>query len=96
MPETSRFVTEAVTVRSPGAVLVSDLSLSELLGVTGPSGSGKSSLIHVLAGLATPYAGRRYLGDRPVSPHSGVALGLILQHHHLPGMLTSHEAVSLP
>ncbi|MGH2910164.1 MAG: ATP-binding cassette domain-containing protein, partial [Solirubrobacteraceae bacterium] len=100
MPEASRFAIEAVTVRNTETALVSDLSLSvgcgEVLGITGPSGSGKSSLIHVLAGLATPYAGRVLLGNRPVAPPSGAALGLILQHHHLPGMLTAHEAVSLP
>jgi oligopeptide/dipeptide ABC transporter ATP-binding protein len=31
-----------------------------------------------------------------VAPRGGAALGLILQHHHLPAMLTAHEAVSLP
>ena len=100
MPETSDFVIEAVTVRNAASVLVDDLSLSigrgEVLGITGPSGSGKSSLIHVLAGLAAPSAGRLLLGDRPVALWSDAALGLILQHHHLPGMLTAYEAVSLP
>jgi len=100
MRETSRFVIEDLTVRNADAVLVSDLSLrierGEVLGVTGRSGTGKSSLIHVFAGLATPYSGRVLHADRPVTPRGGAALGLILQHHHLPGMLTAHEAVSLP
>jgi ABC-type lipoprotein export system ATPase subunit len=81
-------------------VLVSDLSVSigcgEVLGITGPSGTGKTTLIHVLAGLAAPYSGRVLHADRPVAPRGGAAVGLILQHHHLPGMLTAHEAVSLP
>ena len=100
MLETSHFVVEDVTVCSADTVLVSDLSLSigrgEVLGITGPSGTGKSSLIHVLAGLAAPHSGRVLHADRPVAPHGGAALGLILQHHHLPGFLTAHEAVSLP
>jgi ABC-type lipoprotein export system ATPase subunit len=94
MIEPSRFVVEDVTVRNADTVLVSNLSLSigggEVLAIAGPSGTGKSSLIHVLAGLAAPYSGRVLHADRPM------ALGLILQHHHLPGILTAHEAVSLP
>ncbi len=99
MPEASRFVIEDLTVRDPDTVFVSDLSISlgsgEVLGITGASGTGKSSLIYVLAGLAAPHSGYVHYADRPVAP-GGAELGLILQHHHLPGMLTAHEAVSLP
>jgi putative ABC transport system ATP-binding protein len=93
-------VIEGVTVRTADAVIISDLSLSigsgEVLAITGSSGAGKSSLIGVLAGLAAPHAGRVLHAERPVVPHGDAAPGLILQHHHLPGMLTAHEAVSLP
>jgi putative ABC transport system ATP-binding protein len=98
--ETSRLVVEAVTIRNADTVLISDLSLSirdgDVLAITGPSGTGKSSLIHVLAGLAAPNSGRVLHDGRPVAPHGDAAPGLILQHHHLPGMLSAHEVVSLP
>jgi ABC-type multidrug transport system ATPase subunit len=103
MGDTSRFVIEDVTVRDPDTVFVSDLSVSigpgEVLGITGASGTGKSSLVYVLAGLAAPHTGRVHYADRPVAggwAGGGAAMGLILQHHHLPGILTAHEAVSLP
>ena len=100
MLETPHFVIENVTVCNGDTAVVRNLSLSigsgGLLGITGTSGTGKTSLIHVLAGLAAPHSGRVLHAGRPVTPHGDAALGLILQHHHLPGMLTAHEAVSLP
>ncbi len=100
MVEAPSFVIEGVTVRNADTVLVGDLTLSvgpgEVFAITGPSGTGKSSLIHVLAGLAAPYAGRVLHDERPVGPRGDAARGLILQHHHLPGMLSAHEVVSLP
>ena len=100
MNEASRLVIENLTVRSADSVLVADLSVSvapgEVLGITGASGTGKSSLIHVLAGLAPPSDGRVRHLDHSGAPRDGAALGLILQHHHLPAMLTAHEVVGLP
>src|SRR6204780_1767441 len=34
--------------------------------VMGPSGSGKSSLMHCMAGLDTPTSGRTFVGDREI------------------------------
>src|SRR6202012_2184759 len=101
MREPSRFVLEDLTVCNADTVLVSDLSLNieagEALGITGRAGTGKSSLIHVLAGLSAPDSGRVLHDGRPVAQDgSGEACGLCLSHHHLPGVLTAHEVVSLP
>ncbi len=100
MVETPRLIVESVTVSNADSVLVSDLSLSigggDVLAITGPSGTGKSSLIHVLSGLAAPSSGRVLHDGRPVAPHGDASLGLILQHHHLPAILSAREVVSLP
>ena len=100
MLDAPQLVIENLTVCNGDTAVVRNLALSigcgELLGITGTSGTGKTTLIHVLAGLAAPHSGRVLHADRPVTPHGSAALGLILQHHHLPGMLTAHEAVSLP
>ncbi|MGI8880696.1 MAG: ABC transporter ATP-binding protein [Jatrophihabitans sp.] len=59
------------------------------LAVTGPSGSGKSSLLALLAGLETPDEGtvRREPPD--------AVLGLVLQAYGLVGLLTGAENVEI-
>jgi ABC-type lipoprotein export system ATPase subunit len=66
-----------------------DVRAGELLAVTGPSGSGKSSLLAILAGLESPHAG---------SVHSTVApteVGLVLQAYGLVNLLTATENVEV-
>lgn len=77
----------------------------EVLAVLGPSGSGKSSLLRVLAGLETASAGRALvLGEElgRLRPGARAAfrarhLGLVDQHHEraLPPALTCADAVAL-
>jgi signal transduction histidine kinase len=60
-----------------------DVSPGEVVGLAGRSGSGKSVLISVLAGLYTPSSGDVYFDGRRVSafrPHAMRALGIEVIH----------------
>jgi len=68
----------------------------EMLAVTGPSGSGKSSLLAILAGLAVPDAGEVLLDGVPLEPGTDTGFGLVLQGYGLVFVLTAAENVEVP
>jgi putative ABC transport system ATP-binding protein len=84
---------------------VHDVSLTvgdhQFIGILGPSGSGKSSLLYLLSGLRKPTAGEIYLDDRAygrMSDRERVALrrtefGFVFQQHFLINYLTALENV---
>jgi putative ABC transport system ATP-binding protein len=71
----------------------------EFIGVEGPSGSGKSSLLYLLSGLKTPtagtvaYRGRAYteMSDRERSAIRRTRFGFVFQQPYLLGYLTVLE-----
>jgi putative ABC transport system ATP-binding protein len=71
------------------------------IGILGPSGSGKSSLLYLLSGLRKPTRGEVYLDDRAygkISERERVALrrvefGFVFQQHFLINYLTALENV---
>jgi NitT/TauT family transport system ATP-binding protein len=83
---TDKILLEVVGVRQsfarPGApelVVLDDVHLQlhegEILGLLGRSGSGKSSLLRIIAGLTQPVAGSvRHAGKPVLGSHDGVAL----------------------
>jgi putative ABC transport system ATP-binding protein len=86
---------ESVCYRRSGRVILDgvDLSVSpgDSLAVVGPSGSGKSSLLAVLAGLERPDSGRVLR-----TPADGLRTGLVLQGYGLVSVLTAAENVEVP
>jgi putative ABC transport system ATP-binding protein len=73
----------------------------QFVGILGPSGSGKSSLLYLLSGLRQPTQGEIYLDDRAygrMSNRERVALrrsefGFVFQQHFLINYLTALENV---
>ncbi|MEU3609053.1 ABC transporter ATP-binding protein [Streptomyces sp. NPDC035033] len=86
----------SVSKTYPGGVAaVRDVSLAvgrgELLAVVGPSGSGKSSMLHLMGSLDVPTSGRvlvdghdvARLSDREVSALRATRIGFVFQQFHL-------------
>ncbi|MEO3474860.1 ABC transporter ATP-binding protein [Roseomonas sp. CAU 1739] len=102
-------VAEGVTRTLPeGVTLVSEIDLTvergEFVAITGPSGSGKSSLLYLLGLLDRPSAGRVLLEghDTASLPPSDLAalrlarLGFVFQFHFLLPEFTALDNVLIP
>jgi lipoprotein-releasing system ATP-binding protein len=89
-------------------VVFQDLDLvvekGEMLAVVGPSGIGKSTLLHLLGGLDRPDSGRIRVADQDLSALSADQLarfrnrnvGFVFQFHHLLPEFTAAENVAMP
>jgi putative ABC transport system ATP-binding protein len=67
----------------------------EIVGLRGPSASGKTSLLYVLAGLTSPAAGAVLIDGRPAVAWRDQATGIIFQNLCLVPTLSAEESVAL-
>jgi lipoprotein-releasing system ATP-binding protein len=85
-----------------------DLSLTieagEIVGLVGPSGSGKSSLLHIAGLLEKPTAGEVLIAGKPCTGLDDIArtrirrvgIGFVYQFHHLLPEFSALENVVMP
>ena len=98
-----RFVQGDASIEVLGGV---DLSLAagERVAIVGRSGTGKSSLLHVLAGLDDVNQGQIFVAGEPMAAASNDArtalrrkyMGFVYQQHHLLPEFSALENVALP
>ena len=89
-----------------GAVVALDnidltVASGECLAILGPSGSGKSSIVNMLAGIDTPSTGQVYWNEQPIGLRRdwtrlrGGEIGIVFQEFNLLPTLTALENVEM-
>lgn len=85
-----------------------DVSLTinsgEMVSITGPSGGGKSTLLHILAGIESCDSGEIWIGDAPIHQWDDrkiaklrlAKMGFVFQAYHLVPVLNAWENTALP
>ncbi len=65
----------------------------EALAIIGPSGTGKSTILRIIAGLLEPDSGSLLIGGKAINQRQGIRIGMVFQNAALFDSLTIDENV---
>ena len=65
----------------------------QIIGLLGPNGSGKTSLIKILVGLITDYSGGAYIDGHSPDPHTKAMVAYLPEKTYLPEWMRCTDAI---
>ena len=88
---------EGITKQFGSQTALADLSLTipegKIVGLLGPNGSGKTTMIKIITGLISSHSGTAQICGHPVGPASSNLVSYLPDRLHLPSWLKVSEAV---
>jgi putative ABC transport system ATP-binding protein len=96
----SEITADGLCLQGTGTLMARDLDFSAragtMLGITGPSSSGKTTLLHTIGGLLPAAGGKLLVDGRSLVLWRDAAVGLVFQNLCLVPLLTAQETIALP
>lgn len=65
----------------------------QIIGLLGPNGSGKTSLIKILVGLIKDYSGNAFIDGHPADPHTKAMVAYLPEKTYLPDWMRCVDAI---
>ena len=70
-----------------------DIPTGSIVGLMGPNGCGKTSLMKILAGIINDYSGEVLIDGQPVGPYTKSILSFLPDRNYLPPWMSCKQAI---